>query len=511
MNDLHLADELNEFYCRFERQCADPIPHSSTNLLQSPTPPSPSPSGAHASHLYHLPLPHQQRPSLFWRETLTGFKRQNPHKAAGPDSVSPHTLKHCADQLSPVFTDIFNTSLETCHVPACFKASTIIPVPKKPRITGLNDYRPVALTSGVMKSFERLVLTHLKSLTAPLLDPLQFAYRANRSVDDAVNMALHYILQHLDSPGTYARILFVDFSSAFNTIIPSLLQDKLSQLHVPDSTCKWITDFLSDRKQHVKLGKHVSASRSVSTGSPQGCVLSPLLFSLYTNSCTSSHQSVKLLKSAYRWESDHLVLWCSQNNLELNALKTVEMVVDFRRNRAPPSPITLCDSPVTIVDSFRFLGSIITQDLKWELKISSITKKAQQKLFFLRQLKKFNLPKTMMIHFYMAIIEPIFCSSITIWYAAATDKDKGRLQRVIRSAERVIGCNLPSLQDFFASRSLKRAKKIVADPSHPRQKLFVPLPSGRRLRSIRTKTSCHTNSFFPSAVGLINRARSPTD
>ncbi|XP_034054409.1 uncharacterized protein LOC117534321 [Gymnodraco acuticeps] len=128
----------------------------------------------------------------------------------------------------------------------------------------------------------------------PLLDPLQFAYRANRSVDDAVNMALHFLLQHLDTPGNYARILFVDF----NTIIPALLQDKLSQLHVPDSTCRWITDFLSYRKQHVRLGKHVSDPRTISTGSPQGCVLSPLLFSLYTNSCTSSHQSVKLLKFA---------------------------------------------------------------------------------------------------------------------------------------------------------------------------------------------------------------------
>ena len=210
------------------------------------------------------------------------------------------------------------------------------------------------MTSVVLKSFERLVLSHLKSITDPLLDPMQFAYRANRSVDDAVNMALHFILQHLDSAGTYARILFVDYSSAFNTIIPTLLQDKLSQLYVPDSTCRWITDFLSDRKQHVKLGKHVSNSLTISTGSPQGCVLSPLLFSLYTNSCSSSHQSVKLLKfaddttliglisgrdeSAYRWEIDHLVTWSGLNNLELNALKTVEMVVDFRRNAAPPSP-----------------------------------------------------------------------------------------------------------------------------------------------------------------------------
>ncbi|KAK9524364.1 hypothetical protein VZT92_016764 [Zoarces viviparus] len=126
------------------------------------------------------------------------------------------------------------------------------------------------------------------------------------------------------------------------------------------------------------------------------------------------------------------------------------MVVDFRKNVAPPAPITLCDSPVDTVESFCFLVSIISQDLKWELNISSITKKAQQRMYFLRQLKKFNLPKTMLVHFYRAIIESILCSSITGWYAAATAKDKGRLQRIIRSAEKVIGCNLPSLQDLFA-------------------------------------------------------------
>ncbi len=129
-------------------------------------------------------------------------------------------LKPVLTSWSPIFTQTFNRSLELCEVPSCFKRSTIIPVPNKPQITGLNDYRPVALTSVVMKSFERLVLAYLKASSGPLLDPLQFAYRANRSVDDAVNMGLHFILQHLDRPGTYVRILFVDFSASFNTIIP---------------------------------------------------------------------------------------------------------------------------------------------------------------------------------------------------------------------------------------------------------------------------------------------------
>ncbi len=97
----------------------------------------------------------------------------------------------------------------------------------------------------------------------------------------------------------------------------------------------------------MKLGKHVSDSWIVSTCSPQGC---PVLFSLYTNSCTSSNQSIKLLKvadntiltglisgdeSAYRWEVGDLVTGCGQNNLEVNTLKTVEMIVDFRKNPTP--------------------------------------------------------------------------------------------------------------------------------------------------------------------------------
>ncbi|KAK3548255.1 hypothetical protein QTP70_005826 [Hemibagrus guttatus] len=403
-----------------------------------------------------------------------------------PPPLTPLTIKeeeHCANQLSPVFTDIFNTSLETCHVPACFKTSAIVPVPKKTKITGLNDYRPVALTSVVMKSFERLVLSYLKDITDPLLDPLQFAYRANRSVDDAVNMALHFILQHLDSPGSYARILFVDFSSAFNTIIPALLRDKLFQLNVPDSMCSWITDFLTDRRQFVRLGTHVSDLQHISTGSPQGCVLSPLLFSLYTNGCTSGHQSVKLLKFAddttliglisdgnelaYRGEIDRLVSWCSTNNLELNSLKTVEMTVDFRKDPAPRPPVILCDSPVSSAESFCFLGTTITKELKWAQNISSLTKKAQQRMYFLRQLKKFLLPVKMLVNFYTAIIESVLTSSITVWFAAATARDKAKLQRVIHSAEKVIGCSLPSLQELYFSRSRRRAAKIAADPSHP--------------------------------------------
>ena len=96
-----------------------------------------------------------------------------------------------------------------------------------------------------MKVFERFVLRYLKTVTDPLMDPFQFAYRANRSVEDAVSLGLHFVLQHLENPNTYARILFVDFSSAFNTIVLAKSIAKLTDLNVNISVCHWIPNFLT--------------------------------------------------------------------------------------------------------------------------------------------------------------------------------------------------------------------------------------------------------------------------
>ncbi len=302
-----------------------------------------------------------------------------------------------------------------------------------------------------MKSLERLVLAYLKDITRPLLDPLQFAYRANRSVDDAVNMGLHWILQHFEKPVNYAGILFVEFSSAFNTIMPDLLSDKLTQLSMPTSICQWIISFLTERQQLVRLGKLTSRPFTISTGAPKGWILTPLHFSLYTNDCTSKDPSVKLLKfadngdeSAYRQGVEQLAVWCSLNNLELNTLKTVGMIVDFRRNPPALPPLTIMDSTVVAVESFRFLGTTISEDLKWDNHIDSIMKKAQQMLYFLRQQRKFNLQQQLLKQFYSAIIKSVLCSSLTVWFGSAT---KDRHQKTTTDSEDCWEyCRCPSAQ-----------------------------------------------------------------
>ena len=97
---------------------------------------------------------------------------------------------------------------------------TIVPVHRNSKVTCLNDYRPIAITSVIMKCFERLVIKHINTIMPETLDPLQFAYRTNRSTDDAISIALHPAFSHLEKRGyNCLRMMFVDYSSAFNHIL----------------------------------------------------------------------------------------------------------------------------------------------------------------------------------------------------------------------------------------------------------------------------------------------------
>ena len=108
-------------------------------------------------------------------------------------------------------------------------------MPKEAKVTCLN----VALTSVAMKCFERLVMAHINIIIPETLDPLQFAYCPNTSTDDPISIVLHTAISHLDKRNTSVRMLFIDNSSAFDTIVPSKLINKLRTLGLNTSLCNW--------------------------------------------------------------------------------------------------------------------------------------------------------------------------------------------------------------------------------------------------------------------------------
>ena len=116
------------------------------------------------------------------------------------------------------------------------------------------------------------------------IDPLQFVYVSNRSTEDAMITLLHRVCQHLDNKSSNtARALFLDFISAFNTIQPHLMVDKLRELGVPQYLQLWVLDYLTNCPQYVRTQFESSSVITLNTGAPQGCVLSPILFLLYRN------------------------------------------------------------------------------------------------------------------------------------------------------------------------------------------------------------------------------------
>ncbi|KAK1784942.1 hypothetical protein P4O66_018370, partial [Electrophorus voltai] len=264
-------------------------------------------------------------------------------------------------------------------VPSSFKQSTIVPVPKKPRPSDLNDYRPVALTSVMMKCFEKRVRDyHL--FTASLHGPTAVCIPPQ---------PLH--------------------CSAFNTIIPSLLTTKLEDLGLHTSLCNWISNFLTDRPQSVWVGNCASSTLTLSTGAPQGCVLRPLLYSLYTYDCTATSSSTIIVRfaddtvvmglisdndeRAYLEEIKHLENWCQENNLLLNISKTKELIVDCsKKQERHYQPVRISGTTVERVDSFRYLGVHISQDLSWSRHTNSLAKKTRQRLYHLKHLRDFRLP-----------------------------------------------------------------------------------------------------------------------
>ncbi len=154
-------------------------------------------------------------------------------------------------------------------------------------------------------------------------------------------------------------------------------------------------------------------------------------------------------------------------------------------------------------ESFRFLGTTISQDLKWDYHIDSITKRAQQRLYFFRQMRKFNLPQEQLTQFYSAAIQSVLCSSNCL-VDSATKSGIRILRQTARPTEKIIGTPQPNHQDMYTSRVRKRTEKNHSGPSHPVYFLFILLPSGWRYRALSTKTARHKNSFFHQAIFHLN-------
>ncbi|KAI4894895.1 hypothetical protein NFI96_003892 [Prochilodus magdalenae] len=463
-----------------------------------------------------LPLPDS---SAAWPQQPTPL-----HPPPPPDSL-PHSCDsplHTPSPPPPV-TSTVNFSADQ-RVPVMWKTSCIVPVPKTPRPSDIKDYRPVALTSHIMKTMERLVLEQLRPMVQPLLDPLQFAYQPRLGVEDAIIYLLNRVYAHLDKPASTVRVMFFDFSSAFNTIQPALLGDKLNVMQVDAPLVSWIVDYLTGRPQYVRLHHCVSDRVVSNTGAPQGTVLSPFLFTLYTtdfNYCTETCHLQKFSDDSavvgcisrgdedeYRATVNDFVAWCELNHLQLNVTKTKELVVDLRRDKAQVTPISIKGVSVDTVEDYKYLGVHIDNKLDWSKNTDALYRKGQSRLYFLRRLRSFNICRTMLRIFYESVVASAILYAVACWGSRLRVADANRLNKLIRKASDVVGVELDSLMAVSERRTLAKLQTIMDNGSHPlyhtvmshrstfSARLIQPKCTTERHRRCASKTCTNNLSSF---------------
>ena len=178
---------------------------------------------------------------------------------------------------------------------------------------------------------------------------------------------------------------------------------KLVRLNVSPKLVIRIINFLSHRKQFVRFKGVSYGERSISTGVPQGYVLYPVLFTLYTE-CTGTENTifikysddtaiVDLSNSILRYieEIDRFTTWCKDNFFDLNLTKTKELLIDLRKQPPTVSPITIDGEIVERVEKYKYLGINIVNKLKFDSNVLSIYKKCHYRIYCLQRLRNIGI------------------------------------------------------------------------------------------------------------------------
>ena len=263
----------------------------------------------------------------------------------------------------------------------------------------------------------------------------------------------------------------------------------------------------------------MSSQCAINTGAPQGCVLCSVLFILYTNSFTACQRDCHVFKyaddtavlgkitnsdeSCYRQEVTHVVDWCTEHHLVLNTGKTKELIIDLRSRSLCHYPVFIHNTPVSIVSTYKYLGTIIDDKLQWNENVRALCSKGNKRLYFIRKLKSFHIDSTILKMFYSSVVQSVITLSCICWWNNLSKINQGKLEKVRRGAKRIIGSELTLLSDVYKTRLLKKTGSILSE-GHPLSQEFSLLRSGRRLQAIKFRTNRFRDSFVPTAVRLFN-------
>ncbi len=385
------------------------------------------------------PIPHLEydrnpppfpRKIVFDTEEVAKFQQQiKPNKACGPDLIHPRVLRMCPALVKPM-TIMFNASMSSGILPQDWRDAHVTPIYKGSCRLSCKNYRPVSLTSQMVKLMEKLVLSrlwdYLNSFQSLSVDQHGFQPGASCTtqlldcLDDWTRMA---------DEGKSVDIIYLDFAKAFDSVPHKRLAHKLHTIGIQGTMLRWLQAFLAHRRQRVVLQGMQSDWLPCTSGVPQGSLLGPTLFLIYIDDMPLNLESdVKLFaddSKVYRAVRSHvdedtlnrdlakLATWSARWLLRFNESKCVVLTVQPQHRDNVPR-YTLNGVYLQPVTEQKDLGVIITSDLKPTTHINKICAKSRSKIGLIKRCFTQLSPEKMRILF-QSLVRPLLEFASPAW------------------------------------------------------------------------------------------------
>ena len=337
-------------------------------------------------------------------------------KSSAYQELASRLFKDAFSILTKELTYLFNICITNGEFPKDWGLAEVTPIPKSGDLNIVKNWRPISQIKLPGKLLERLIHRQLSVYFEKILDKNQHGFRNNKSTSTAIFDVLHDVFQNWNSR-SLSSCIFIDYSKAFDTIDHSILLKKLKIYGLDMISLKLLNSYLSNRYQHININTVKSNYSKLHCGVPQGSILGPLLFIIYTNDI---FLEISENEKIYMYADDTLLLnngeneniavhnsqiclnkiikWCKLNRLTLNESKT---------KHQSSQQIYVDDTSLGNVDTYDYLGFSIDKKLNMNSHKDKLVKKVGFKLYTLTLMRRFLTQKTALL-IYKVMIMPHF-------------------------------------------------------------------------------------------------------
>jgi len=360
-------------------------------------------------------------------------KQLKKKSATGPDKIQYNHIKNTPKSFKLLIINLFNQSIEEGNIPNIWKQAKIVMIlkPNKPP-KEISSYRPISLTSCFAKCLEKFIQTRIIQFLDKnnIISRYQSGFRANHSTKDHIFRLTNDIINNFNM-NKYTGAVMFDLEKAFDKVWHQGLLYKLRQIKMPNTLFNWIMDFLNQRSFYVHYNENTSQTQNIKAGVPQGCIISPILFSIYISdisktmndshglfaddiSLWQSDIKVKNLEKLLQLEINKVEKYCQEWCLSINPLKTTYTVFTTAGKRKSYDRIYSLDlqinkKKIKLDPNPKFLGITFDPKLSFATHFKNTEIKIQSRMNILKVLKNkyWASSKDFLISFYKTFIRPL--------------------------------------------------------------------------------------------------------